>query len=297
MTDADESATAIRPGAGTSEAANGNGDQGSTASAADPLSGLDADTRKWAETKGLKGLADIAKSARNAESLIGSSVRLPGPDAKPEDWATFFRKAGAPETADGYDFTRPDGLPEELFESDAKAFKAELHKLGAPKVLAKQIADYVYGNTAKALKASEDANAEAARTATKALEAEYGGPVGSDQFKAAVRLAERAMTDLGGKDLLDAFASAGLMSPEGHVLNAAVGKMLYQVGRQLYREDPAVRGDPAQSGDNPFTGDHKAKGFNWTNVHAAIRKDRAGALALIRTAGKKPADFGLPDAA
>ena len=291
MPDAVESATAIKPDAGTSDADKGGGGEGSSTKASDPFSGLDTGTREWIGTKGYKSIADVAKAAQNAESLIGKSVRLPEGEAKLEDLIPILRKLGAPETADGYEFTRPDVFDEEQFNNDAKALKDALFKAGTPKVVASQIADFVFGNAAEAVKADRAQEAEAAAQAVKDLEAVFGGPVGSDQYKAGVQLSARALTDLGGKDVFADFVAVGLVSEEGYPLKASFGKMLFNIGKQLYREAGAVRGDPTTAGDNPFKAG--PKGMNQTTLMKLVHDDRAKAERLMREAGHKPEDFGL----
>lgn len=91
-----------------------------------------------------KSVADLAKSRVEAEKLIGSSIRLPGKDAKPEeitkaktDTMAKLRAAGlvdgAPESPDKYDVTLPDwaAVDGTWNQEDQKAFLGEMHKTGA----------------------------------------------------------------------------------------------------------------------------------------------------------------------
>src|SRR5581483_7834125 len=129
MTDANTaSATTLASDAGMAGAANGGG-QGSTSASADPLAGLqDAGIREWVGKSGFKDITPqsfegLAKKARDAESLIGKSVQLPGDNATAEELAKFYNRLGRPEKADAYEFKLPDGLPAN-FNYDAEQAKA-----------------------------------------------------------------------------------------------------------------------------------------------------------------------------
>ena len=48
---------------------------------------------------------------------LGTSVRIPGADAKPEDVAAFHTKLGRPEAAEKYEYAGPENLAER-FQTD-----------------------------------------------------------------------------------------------------------------------------------------------------------------------------------
>ena len=301
MTDDNGSATQLAADAGTPDSANGNGDQGSNASAADPFSGLDTGTREWVGNKGYKSVADIAQAARNAESLIGRSVQLPGDDAKPEDIDQFMSKVTAkfrPEKADGYQLKPPDGLPDGMSIDDGftTSFREAAHKAGLTAQQAAAMFGWTVDQSATATRASNEATAEAATAATKALEAKFGGASGSDQFKQGMQYANLAVKKLGGDALVSGLKDAGLLSDEGSILNAPLAIAFHEAGKALFTEDGLERGvGGSASGENPFDG--PADKLNWTKIHMAIKQDRPNAIRLIRAANKNPADFGIRDAA
>ena len=80
--------------------------------------------------KGWKSPADVLEGYANLEKLVGADkIALPGKDAKPEDWDAFYAKAGRPEKADGYQFTKPEGF-EGYDDAFAGTFREVAHKAG-----------------------------------------------------------------------------------------------------------------------------------------------------------------------
>lgn len=300
MTDTNGSATALQSDAGTPAAANGAGGEGSSASAADPFAGLDTGTREWIGSAGIKDVASLAAKARNAESLIGQSVRLPGKDAKPEDVDAFLSKVLSPfrpEKPEGYDFKLPDGLPEGMPYDNAFAdrFKAAAHAAGIPTKAAAALHDFYVKETAGVFQTQAELTAKQVGDATKALETEWGAAKDSDAYKQSVGYAGKFIAEFGGDALLKGLTDAGLIGDGGVVLNPAVAIAFAKAGKLLFSEGDMVRGGGAASGDNPFEGaDDK---LNWTKIHAAIRADRGNAVRLIKAANKKLSDFGLTETA
>ena len=85
-----------------------------------------------------KGVADVAKSYVEAQKMIGGSIRLPKPDAKPEEREAFMAdlstKLGRPATAADYKKAvtleaLPDGTPWD--EAAYDEFLGEMHKAHA----------------------------------------------------------------------------------------------------------------------------------------------------------------------
>lgn len=286
---ANGSATVVTSDAGTPDPANGGGDQGSKAAAAEPFAGLETGARDWVGTKGYKTVADVVTAAQNAESLIGRSVQIPDDKSKPEDRERFFNRLGRPEKADGYELKLPDGVPKDMpYDADfATTFKADAHKLGLTQAQAAGVHDLYVGSYAKAFRAAADAMVADATAATAALEKEFGGARGSEPFKQAVSLVGKFIADNGGKDLEVELKEAGVLSPEGAVLMPRLATALWKLSKQLYREDALEPGGGnAAAGDNPFV-----DGGNMTLQMQMLANDRARAERLIVAAGKKLEDF------
>lgn len=54
----------------------------------------------------------LVKGLSDTKATLSSTVRAPGENAPPSDWASFWNKLGAPQTADGYKV--PEGLQSDL---------------------------------------------------------------------------------------------------------------------------------------------------------------------------------------
>lgn len=107
---------------------------------------FDADTKGWVAGKGWDKLdassvlPELVKGYRGAEQRLGvpadQLLRLPGKDAKPEDWKQVWTKLGAPENPEGYEIQAPEGDPGEFM----KAATGWFHELGVPKSMAQGLA-------------------------------------------------------------------------------------------------------------------------------------------------------------
>jgi hypothetical protein len=145
------------------------------------------------------------KALVEAQDLIGrksEGIKVPGPDAKPEERESFFKALGRPDTPDQYVMPTVEGIPEGMGirPEVEQAAKAGLHKLGlttdqfngAMQLLMQQsVGEY---QKAQAFKASE----------RKALEDTY-----KDALPARLDLALRAARAEGGEDLVRALDASG----------------------------------------------------------------------------------------
>lgn len=294
----DAAALAAAAVAGTPAGGNGSegGKNGSAADgAANPFSGLDTGTQEWLGKKGVKDVASLAKTAFNAESLLGKSVQLPGEGATKEELDKFFNRLGRPEKAEGYDFKLPDGLPKELpYDGEfAKEFKSWAHEAGLTPRQAALVHDKFVSRTGSFFTKQREAEEARAVSVTDTLAKEWGDP-GGDPFKANVEDMTRAVK---GLNLEGALKEAGLLgSIEGqgsYVRNADIAKALAKIGKEMFREDNLVGGVSGGVANNPFK-DGPGKG-NLTEQMAAIRKDKAAAIRAIRAAGHDPKGWNLTE--
>lgn len=121
---------------------------------------FDADTKGWVSGMGLDkldagaALAKVLPMYRGAEQKLGvpadQLLRLPGKDAKPEDWRGVYTKLGLPEKPEGYEIKAPDGDSGEFMKQATTWF----HEIGVPKGMAQALAgkwnEYVGAQTAAA---------------------------------------------------------------------------------------------------------------------------------------------------
>ena len=146
---ADAAAAAAATTVDTTSAANG----GSWADS------FDADTKGWVSGMGLdklpadQALAKVLPMYRGAEQKLGvpadQILRLPGKDAKPEDWRQVWTKLGAPEKPEEYGIQAPEGAQGEFLKNAVGWF----HELGIPKPMAAGLADKWNGYVAAAQEA------------------------------------------------------------------------------------------------------------------------------------------------
>lgn len=257
-------------------------DNGSTDTNASPFAGLqDEGTRKWIETKGLKSVEDLAKTAFNQESLLGSSVRLPGQDAKPDEIDKFYSKLGRPEKPDGYEFKRPEGLPADLpyDETLAGEFKSWAHKEGLAPRQAQGMHDAFASWQAEKATEHMTALTQAVEDTADALVKEWG-PQDSEGFKAKHEMANRALKKLG---LVESFEKSGIILQGGALTDPQLAKAFSEIGERMFGED-SIDGDSSVGGKNPFKDDT----FNLTDIGNLTKNDPDQARRLAREAGKDP---------
>lgn len=107
---------------------------------------LDAEMKPWVSGMGLDkldaaaALTKVLPMYRGAEQKLGvpadQVLRLPGKDAKPEEWQPIYRRLGAPEKAEEYGLTAPEGDSGEFLKTATGWF----HKHNVPKAMAAGLA-------------------------------------------------------------------------------------------------------------------------------------------------------------
>lgn len=263
------------------------------APASDWTTALSEDTRATVAAKGWKSPEDPIKSYnelfRAFSDTKAKSLVPPGDDAKPEDWDAFYAKLGRPEKPDGYDFKLPEGLPE-TFPYDAKdaaEFKNWAHEEGLTPKQAQRLHDKFVSRQAGTLQAHSEASAKAIEEAHGTLVKEWGDP-SSDKYKRNQELANRAIRQQGGSELLKELQSIGALGPNGEVKAPKLAVMLAKTGEALYAEDTSF-GGTGGVGPNPFS----PKSLDLTKQGQIIRTDPDLARTLIRNAGDDPKGWGL----
>lgn len=262
---------------------------------ADPFTELETDTREWLTKREIKDLKGLGKLAHEQSKLLGSAIRVPGKDAKPEEVQEYLNKLGRPEAPDKYEFQVPKDLPEEVpYDADrATEFKQLAHEIGLTQAQAQRLHDWVAKNAVGDFNVSQEASnqrkVETAKSETQKL-IKLWGPLDGDTMKANMSFADRALQLAFPPEALSALQQAELIGQDGKVVQSApLAIGLANIGRALYKEDTVLRGDPDKM-NNPFV---DGPGFNMTEQMRMIKADQQTALAFIAAAGKKPTDFGL----
>jgi hypothetical protein len=277
----DGSAQAGNPDGARSAAENGSAADAGNSSWVGLLS--DADNRSLVEKKGWKNPDDPLKSYRELESRMGSALTVPAPDAKPEAWDSFYAKVGRPEKPDGYEYKRPEGLPENVPYDDKLASwsKGVFHKAGLTARQAQVVHDEFarqQAERAQAYVAERDTALTKKVEETHAALTKEWGPEESPGFKTKVELANRAIKKLG---LLESFKQSGIVLPDGALTDPALAKAFAIVGEKQFADD-TLDGEAASGGDNPF------KPKNLTAISLLIKSDPDKARMLCREAGLDP---------
>ncbi len=252
------------------------------------LTSLDADNQKLVQDKGWKDINAAMKSYRELSSKLGEkTLEAPADDADTDTWNAFYAKMGRPEKPEGYQFSLPEGVPENVpyDQNFANEFRVWAHEAGLSPKQANALHGKYVRQVAAGMGQQAEARSQAVEKAHKTITQEWGEPEG-EEYKRNVEMARRAMTQLG---LREDLTTAGIIDPEsGMITSAKTALALARVGRKMFSEDSMYSG-PAAMGDNPFSD----KSFNMTQQSLLIKNDPAKAATLIRAAGQKPEDYGL----
>jgi hypothetical protein len=141
-------------------------------------------------------MEDFVKSYLHAQKLVGSDkIPIPNKHATDEDWNEVFKKLGAPETPDDYQYNIKD---QELDQNQVQEFNKAAHKLGLlPKQAEGLIKFYNEFNNNNAA-SEEEAAAQAQLQTETELKKEYG-PQFSKRLDQAKKLAVNSL----GSDFLE----------------------------------------------------------------------------------------------
>lgn len=288
MTDAATGSVAATP-AGNPPPQTPSADNGSAADGGNSwLSGLSEGNRRLAETKGWTTPESLDKaftSYAELERMQGESLRAPKADAPADEWTKFYSKLGRPETADKYEFKRPENLPPELPYSDdlAKAAKPWLHEAGLNPKQAQRVHDGFVGYMAEQAKAVQARTAAAVENTYDTLVKDWGGPPDSEAFKTKLALADRAIKKLG---LVEPYQHAGLLLQDGSVTDPQIAKAFAAIGEAMFREDTIDSGGAVPTGENPFKRDASGKIKSPGAISALVKSDPERAKRLAREAGE-----------
>jgi hypothetical protein len=290
MTDPNGSATSVQAGnpeVGSSAVRTGGSGDGEALSAW--VTGLRSeDNRAKAQAKGWRTPDDVVVSYSNLESQLGRAVVPPRADDTPEKWDAFYRAAGRPDDPGGYEFTMPEGLPEDFAYAEdlASSFRQWAHGSGLNPSQAQALHDRFVQYQGEQYEAYARMRDRSAGEAHDRLVDEWGD-TDSDGYRRKVEFANRAIRNLGGDPLRHALQMGGLLTEEGAVTNAALAFALAKAGEALYAEDTLTGSGP--DGTNPWATDQE----NLGHQGQILRQDPERARVLIRAAGLEPSSFGL----
>lgn len=249
------------------------------------LEALSETYRNDPSLKDFKTLDDLAKSYVNAKSMIGQSIRIPGPDASEEAKAEFYRKLeavpgvvkfdpnsddiykrlGKPESPDNYQVQFDPQLNSDI--TLQKNFLAKAHAAGLNSKQAQELIDYQNGYIREAAEQIK----EQVLGFQEAVKAEFG-PDFQNRMVAAntgVTLMAKKYPELGGllkanpvfanhPAIVNLFSNLGKQAIEGNAgIGAAVDVKFGMSSAEAQSKIAEVRANPNHPSKNPRDPDHK----------------------------------------
>ncbi len=193
--------------------------------------GLPSELRPMAER--MNTPHDAVKVAADLRHKLSRAIVPPDESASEEDRDAFFSRLGRPATPDGYSYTRPESLPDQLVPDDTgvereKSFLAAMHQAGATPAVVQAAVDWYYDALVETVGDSLPGAGQpaAVEAATAALRREWGA-----DFDKNVELANRAFNTFGGADFVDAVSQHDLNN------HPAVVRTFASIGRQMGEDD------------------------------------------------------------
>ncbi len=176
-----------------------------------------------------QSVGDLAKGHVHLSRMMGNSVKIPGEDSTDEERNDFYTKMGRPETADNYEYARPD-MPEGMSydENSEKAFKQLAHDQGLSQNQLGSILDF-YNKFALDSQIDQKLHMdEAYFKGEAALQKEWG----HKGYDGNVAIAQRAMKEFGGPELTK------LLTDDPRGSHPALIKAFYQMGLKSQEARP-----------------------------------------------------------
>jgi hypothetical protein len=223
-----------------------------------------------------KDVGSLAKSYLEMTKLQGNSIRLPGPDAKEDDWNRIFTKLGRPEAPDKYEVAWPENVPGVFEWSDEtkSEFLAEAHKAGLNN---RQVQNLLDWNARSATTIRRNVEALGEQTVSE-LREKWGG-----NYERNISVSQRAAQKLGGQELIDILESTGLGNHKVFIeLFHRIGKMMIEDEMMPAEFDGIQNGEDALAEVQKIMGD--AKGPYWNRQHPEHDSTVAKVKALFERA-------------
>lgn len=93
------------------------------------------------EQQGWKQSGDVIRDYGELQKSASGKIKIPTPESSDEEKNAFYSKTGRPDTPEGYEFKKPENLPEGMKydEEFAKQMSIVAHKRGASKELMQEL--------------------------------------------------------------------------------------------------------------------------------------------------------------
>lgn len=102
---------------------------------------LDEDLQANSKMKQFKDLNSMARSFDSAERMIGKDkIAKPSETTTDEEWKEWFRLSGTPEDPNDYNLSKPENLPDELYDEEfVNKARAFFHEINLTKTQAEKL--------------------------------------------------------------------------------------------------------------------------------------------------------------
>ena len=195
---------------------------------------LPEDLRSEPSLSAIQDIPSLAKSYVHAQKMVGADkIVLPGENASEDELTEFYTKLGRPETADKYELTRPENIPEgfPLGESLEKGFRESAHKLGLSSKQTKGLYNWFINSEVETYNNMKRESDEAVAAAEKQLRTDWGAA-----FDKNVNQVERLVNTFGTDELKTVLKDSGLNN-NTHIIRF-LGKVTEQLSEDTLKGEP-----------------------------------------------------------
>ena len=163
---------------------------------------LDEDIRAEKCLDNVNNLKTMAKSYVHAQHMVGKDkVAIPNENSSEADWDNFYSMAGRPTTPADYNITKPEDMPDELFDSEYAGQAQELfHKIGLNKKQADALLAFHNGSTMNAMQLQQTDMANSMQSLEDGLHRDWGNAFEQRKHMGNLALEQGVGNDEGFKD-------------------------------------------------------------------------------------------------
>lgn len=211
---------------------------------------------------------DLLNSYANLEKSFSSrtnGVKIPGDDAKDEDWAKYREAVGAPKEATEYGLARPENVPEDQWNGDLATKASEIAlKYGIPKKALGELVETYNGSVKDVMTRAEAQMQKQVDNTVETLTKEWGAD-SKTQWQKAARAAE----------------AVGLPLDDDAIMRPDIIKALLKVDDLLGDDKGLVHGDnTSESYEDKLNNILKGDDFNGKNGWEKQKEAQARHLKL-----------------
>ena len=152
--------------------------------------------REEKSLENINSMDDLLKGYVHAQKLVGSNkIPIPNKHSTDEDWNEVFKKLGAPDTPEGYQYNLKD---QEVDSQQVSEFNKKAHQLGLLPKQAEGLIKFYNEMNGNLAATQEDQAAQAQLTTETELKKEYG-----PQFSKRLDQAKKLAIGTLGQDFLE----------------------------------------------------------------------------------------------